>query len=154
MADTNKTIMSVVVSDQATKLSDFAIGDKQLIFAKDKRLIAVDFNGTRSFYNQIETLTTESERQTLETPVEGLFYFVLGTATLWTYNSGWICITTPPQEVIFIGNVLPEIGSENTLYTNKESKEISIWDVETQSYVVVANKMEEISEDDIDAWFN
>lgn len=154
MADMN-TILTVVVADVESKLSDFAIKDKQLIFLKEKRKIALDFNGKRTFYNQIEILQTDNERQTLKDPEVGLFYFVIGTATLWFYNSEWICITSPPQEIVFMGETLPELGSENTLYVNTEEKTISVWDVEKQSYDIVANKTEYefASEEEISSLF-
>lgn len=154
MADTSKPIMSVVVANQETKLSDFAIGDKQLIFIKDKRKIAIDFNGKRTFYNQIEILETDSERQTLENPQWGLFYFVLGTATLWTYTTEWVQITTPPKEIIFFGDTLPELGSENVLYINKTEKSISYWNPETSTYDVISGQVESITEEDILSLFN
>lgn len=154
MADANKTVMSVVITGQNSKLSDFAIGDRQLIFVSDKRKIALDFNGKRTFYNQIESLTTESERKALEDPVEGLFYFVQNPISLWVYtNAEWHNIATASNDAVFIGDLIPETGIENKLYVNKLNKEISIWDTESNDYIVVANKCEGMSESDIDALF-
>ena len=142
MADTIKSVLSLVVADQSSKLSNFAIGDKQIIFIQDKRKIALDYNGKRTFYNQIEILETENKRKELTDPVSGLFYFIIGTATLWFYDTKWICVTSPPQEIIFIGNTLPELGSENTIYVNKQkgNEGISVWDNDTQSYILIAKK--------------
>lgn len=126
MADNITPIMSVIVADQTTKLSDLVIGDRQLIFVKDRRKIAIDFNGKRTFYNQIEILDTESDRQAIEDPVWGLFYFVIGTATLWTYTTEWLPVTSSPQEIVFIGETLPELGSENTLYVDRTNKNVSV----------------------------
>ena len=156
MADEIKSILSLVVADQSSKLSDFAIGDKQIIFLQDKRKIALDYKGKRTFYNHIEILQTENERQELEDPTTGLFYFVIGTATLWFCDTTWICVTSPPQEIVFIGTSFPALGSENTLYVNKEegNKSIAVWDKDTQSYVVVAEKVETIGASDIDALFD
>ena len=77
MADV-KSILNLVVADQSSKLSDFAIGHQQIIFLQDKRKIALDYNGKRTFYNQIEILQTEAERKELTDPSQGLFYFVIG----------------------------------------------------------------------------
>lgn len=153
MADTNQTILSVVATT-GTKLPDLAIKNGQLIFARDKQLIALDYNGKRTFYNQINILQTDEERQGLLAPVSGLFYFVVGTAVLWTYdNAKWISVTTPPSEIIFIGTSLPELGSENKLYVNKDEKTISVWDNETQKYVCVSDTTEAATEEDILALF-
>lgn len=154
MADI-KSILNLVVTDQTSKLSDFAIGDKQIIFIQDRRKIALDYNGKRTFYNQIEILQTESERQELIAPENGAFYFVIGTASLWFYKNEWTCITSPPQEIVFIGEILPELGSENTLYvSNEENNEhISIWDKTTQRYITVADKTQSISEEEINSLF-
>lgn len=154
MADT-KTILNLVVADKSSKLSDFAIGHQQIIFLQDKRKIALDYNGKRTFYNQVEILTTDIEREELETPENGVFYFVIGKAMLWFYDSSWIPITTPPQEIVCIGTELPELGSENTLYVNKASgsESISVWDNESQSYKYIAGKAKAISASKIDALF-
>lgn len=148
MADTITPILSVVATS-ASKISDLSIKNGQLVFVKDKQYIALDIDNKRVFYNQIISLKTEEERQGILAPIKGLFYFVVSTAVLWTYEEGWIQITTPPSEVVFIGVELPELGSANTLYVNKQDKEISIWNDELKSYVVVADKMEEITTDEI-----
>lgn len=153
MADT-KTILNLVVADQSSKLSDFSIGHQQIIFLQDKRVLALDYNGKRTFYNQIEILTTDVERQALESPLQDIFYFVIGTASLWFYDSDWIRITEPPKEILFIGDTLPEFGSENVLYVDKDDKEISIWDEKTNQYIPVANYTQEVSNEDIENLFN
>ena len=135
MADT-KTILNLVVADKKSKLSDFAIGHQQIIFLQDKRLIALDYNGKRTFYNQVEILATDSEREELIDPSQ-------------------IPVTTPPQEIVCIGTELPELGSENTLYVNKASgkESISVWDKESQSYKYIAGKAKAISSSKIDELF-
>ncbi len=153
MADENKQILSVVAAP-ASKLSDIGIKNAQLIFVKDKPIIALDLGGKRIFYNQIVELQTESDRQALLAPVNQTYYFVVGTAVLWTYNNGWIQITTPPQDIVFIGDVLPELGSENTLYVNKTDKNISYWDKGSQSYKIVGERTAEITVEAINALFN
>lgn len=151
MADsTVKTVLSICATT-GSRLSDLVIKDGQLIFVRDKHRIAFDFNGKRVFYNQIEEIATDEEREGIE-PEEGLFYFVIDTAVLWTYRGKWIQLTTPPQDVLFIGVELPELGSKNTLYVNKNGG-ISIWDDDSLGYITVANKSGAISEDEIAALF-
>ena len=176
MAET-KSILNLVVADQSSKLSDFAIGHQQIIFLQDKRKIALDYNGKRTFYNHIEILETDAERKELADPIQGIFYFVIGTATLWFYDATWISVTTPPQEIVcigvefpelgsentlyvnkkigFIGDVLPEIGIENTLYINKEENNeyVAIWDNENKRYRTIAKNHDVISEEDIASLF-
>ena len=148
MADTITPILSVVATS-ASRLSDLSIKDGQLVFVKDKQYIALDIDNKRVFYNQIISLKTDEERQSILAPIKGLFYFVISTAVLWTYEDSWIQITTQPNEVVFIGVELPELGAANTLYVNKQNKEISVWDDNMKSYVVVADKMDEITEEEI-----
>lgn len=151
MADlTAKNVLSICATT-GSRLSDLVIKDGQLIFVRDKHRIAFDFKGKRTFYNQIEEVATEEERVGL-VPEEGLFYFVIDTAVLWTYRNGWIQLTTPPQEILFIGVELPELGSNNTLYVDKTGG-ISVWDDDTRKYVTVADKSAAISEEEIAALF-
>ena len=156
MADVEKQITKLIVVDQASKLSDLAIGHQQIIFIEDKRKIALDFDGKRIFYNHVEVLQTENERKELTTPESGLFYFVVSTATIWFYDKKWIRVTAPPEEIVFIGTSLPELGSENTLYVNKKTGEegIFVWDGETQSYKIITEKVKAISSSKIGALFN
>lgn len=153
MADlTTKPVLSACAT-VGSKLPDLVIKNGQLIFVQDKHKIALDFGGKRVFYNQIEELATEGARTSMLAPVAGLFYFVIETAVLWTYRDKWIQITTPPKEVIFYGTELPEFGVAKTLYVDTGRKEISVWDEETEVYVVVADKTKELTADDIDALF-
>lgn len=153
MADMTKKVFSAIVTT-SDRLVDLTIKDGQLIFIQNKHKIAFDFDGKRKFYNQIEILQTEQERQLLEEPIDGFFYFVINTAVLWTYQNGWIQITSNPDEVIFIGTSLPEFGTEKTLYINKQDKCISVWDVESKSYVTIADKTNAITTEEINDLFN
>lgn len=153
MAETTiKPILSLCATT-ADKLPDIAIKNAQLIFVQDKHKIAFDFNGIRKFYNQIEEINTESDRLAVTQPVTGLFYFVIETAVLWTYQEDWIQITSSPKEVIFIGTEIPELGSANKLYVNTTVKEISVWDDNLKQYIIVADKISEISEVEIASLF-
>ena len=153
MADiATKTVLSVCATT-ISRLPELVIKNGQLIFIQDKHRIAFDFGGKRTFYNQIEELATDEERIALTEPVSGSYYFVINTAVFWTYQDRWIPLTTSPEEIVFIGTQLPELGSAKKIYVNKENKEISVWNNETNEYVIVADKTSEISEDDISLLF-
>lgn len=84
-------IMKFLITTNS-KLSDLPITNGTLIFVKDKQLIAFDYDGKRIFFKQIMELSTETERQSLLTPINGLYYFVEDTQVLWAYQNGWINI--------------------------------------------------------------
>ena len=153
MADSSTNTVLSVYATVGSKLSDLVIKDGQLIFVHDKHKIALDVGGKRTFYNQIEELTTEHARTSLLAPVTGLFYFVIETAVLWRYQDGWVQITTPPKEVVFFGTELPELGVAKTLYVDTANKQISVWDENKSQYVVVADKAEEMTAEDVNALF-
>lgn len=150
MADTNNT--SSILSVYATKgerVKDLPIKNGNLIFVQDKHRIALDFDDKRVFYNEIVEISTEAERTAILAPVSGLYYFVIETAVLWTYRSGWVQITSKPEEIVSIGITLPELGNSRTLYVNKAEKSISVWDDETGEYVVVSDCTMDATEQDI-----
>lgn len=153
MADTEiRTALSVCATN-SSRLPDLAIKNGQLIFIQDKSLIAFDFGNKRRFYNQINEFNTDSERTSLENPVNGSYYFVIETAVLWTYQDRWIQLTTKPEEIIFIGAEIPKLGSANKLYVNKTDKEISVWDTGKNEYIKVANATYAIETSEIDSLF-
>ena len=155
MADTTtKNIMSLIATT-SSKIRDLVIKDGQLIFLQDLGRIAFDFKGKRVFYNQIVELDTEAERLTLENPLDG-YYFIIDSACLWMYKNGWIQITEKPNEVVFVGVEPPQLGSANKIYVNttEGSENISVWDEELGCYVVVADKTQSITVEDVIALFN
>ena len=152
MADvTTKPVMSLVATS-SSRVRDLVIKDGQLIFVQDLGRIAFDFKGKRVFYNQIVELETEEKRLALDSPLSG-YYFVVSEAVLWFYQDGWTQITSKPQEVIFIGVELPELGQANKLYVDIDDREISVWNEETGEYVAVANYTQEVSNKDIEDLF-
>ena len=155
MANTTARKTLSVCATTGSHLPDISIKDGQLIFVQDLHRIAFDFNGKRVFYNQIEEIESEQERVTFASPESGQFYFVIETAVLWTYRDGWIALNSSPEDVLFIGVEMPELGSSKKLYVNKKNKEISIWDENSEGYLVVANKSEikSITNEDIDSLF-
>ena len=148
MADTTtKSVMSLVATS-SFRIRDLVIKDGQLIFIQDLGRIAFDFKGKRVFYNQIAELDSEADRLALEEPLDG-YYFVLDSACLWMYKSGWIQITDKPQEIVFIGIELPQLGQQGKLYVDTDDREISVWDEETDSYIAVANYCDSISVEEV-----
>ena len=137
--------MISVIGTVASRLPDLSIKDGQLIFVKDKKKIALDLGGKRTFYNEIEVFESDQDRQDLSAPVNGCFYFVIKTAVLWFYQDKWIQLTTPPEQILFIGTELPELGVENKLYVNKEQKNIKIWDDTLKAFVIVGEAIRGIS---------
>lgn len=153
MADTNtKSVMSLIATT-SSRIRDLIIKDGQLIFIQDLGRIAFDFKGKRVFYNQIVELETEAERLALESPLDG-YYFVIDSACLWFYQSGWIQITEKPQEILFIGTELPQLGQQDKLYIDTDDREISVWDEETDTYITVSNYTAEVTSADIESLFD
>ena len=163
MADTVNSAQLSVIATTSSRLSDLVIKNGQLIFVQDKCRIALDFNGKRTFYNQITELDTDYDRASLSSPLNG-YYFIIETAVLLSYQNEWIQLTSQPEEVIFIGTELPELGQakEKILYVDKTNKEISVYDKDADAYIVVADKtdiadvdvsIETVTQDDIDSLF-
>ena len=142
-----------LIATNSSRVRDLVIKNGQLIFIQDLGRIALDFNGIRTFYNQIVELNTEEERLALESPLNG-YYFVVDEACLWFYNGEWVQITHKPEEVIFIGVELPQLGQKNKLYVDIDDQEISVWNEETKQYVVVSNYTKDATEDDIEDLFD
>lgn len=157
MADTTtKSIMSLVATS-SSRIRDLIIKDGQLIFVQDLGRIAFDYKGKRVFYNQIVELETEAERLALEDPLNG-YYFVIDEAVLWFYNESekeWIQITDKPKDIVFVGIDLPQLGQANKIYANttEGAENISVWDEESDKYVVVADKTQSMTVEDVVALF-
>lgn len=155
MADTTTKSVLKLVATTSSKIRDLVISDGQLIFVQDLGRIALDFKGKRVFYNQIVELETEADRLALENPLNG-YYFVIDKACLWFYKDEWIQITEEPQEVVFVGVELPELGQANKIYANttEGAENISVWSEELGAYVVVADKTQEVTTEDILSLFD
>ena len=143
-----------VIATTGKKVSDLAIKNGQMLFIQDKQRIALDYNGKRVFYNEINVLKTEEERLNLAAPIDGCFYFVIETAVMWYFDTDWVASTSSPQEVLFIGTSLPELGIKSKLYVDTTQKNISIWNPERNEYEVIAEKIEPISDEEINKIFN
>lgn len=112
MADSSVTTVLSACATVNSKMSDLPLKDGQLIFIQDKQTIALDFGGKRKFYKQIEELATEEARTSMLAPVAGLYYFVVETAVLWTYQNGWVQITTSPKEISNIEKAAKDYADE------------------------------------------
>lgn len=154
MADTTKSVLKLVATT-SSKIRDLVIENGQLIFLQDIGRIALDFKDKRVFYNQIVELGTETERLALENPLSG-YYFVISSGCLWHYNAEWTPITGMPEQVVFMGVELPELGSANKIYANttEGAENISVWSEELGAYVVVADKTQSMTIDEVVALFN
>lgn len=157
MADTTTKQVLSVVATTSERIKDLVIKNGQLIFLQDIGRIAFDFKDKRKFYNQIEELDTEKARQELESPVNGVYYFIIETAILWTYrNNAWVQITSKPNEIVFVGLEFPQLGVEQTIYVNttEGNEHIAIWDDEIDDYKIVADTTQSISSEEVIALFD
>lgn len=158
MADSilNTSPILSVCATTGERVKELPIQNGQLIFVQDKHRIALDFNGKRKFYNQIEELNTEHERTSLLAPISGMYYFIIETAVLWTYRGGWVQITTKPEDIVFIGTDMPELGKPHTIYANttEGNENISVWDEGSSSYKIVADKTQSVTSEEVIALFN
>ena len=148
-----KSVLSLVATT-SSRVKDLVIKDGQLIFIHDRGRIAFDYKGKRTFYNQVEELETDLQRQTLQDPISGRYYFVIDTAVFWRYQDGeWFPLTKRPEEIVFIGAELPELGVQKTLYVDTENRTISVWKEDNTGYQIVSEKTRAISDEKIVALF-
>lgn len=154
MADSKQNPAAIlsVIATKSDRLRDLLIKNGQLIFIQDRNRIAFDWGGKRSFYNSLEILETEAERVAIVRPVDG-YYFVIDSAVLWRYDNGWTQVTSKPDEVLFIGVELPELGKANKLYVNKKEQSISVWNEDTDSYLRVGEVASSVDFSSIEALF-
>lgn len=144
-----------IIATTSDRVKELPIKNGQMIFVQNMGRIALDFKDTRKFYNQIIELETEAERLSLTSPSSS-YYFVIDSAILWFYKDGWIQITGKPEEIVFIGtDNIPELGQEKKLYVNKTSgnENISVWDDSLNDYIVVSDKTQEVTNEDIENLF-
>lgn len=141
---------TTVVGTTSDKLVDIGIKDNQIIYIEDKNIIALDIGETRKFLNQIIVFDTDDDRLSCDS-ISNCLCFVKSTAILWFYiNNEWVQITSNPEDIIFIGDVLPELGVKDKLYISKNKHNISVWSEEDGKYVCVGNETSSIPLKDID----
>ena len=155
---TNADVYTTIVATTTERVRELPIKDGQIIFARDEKYgfhrIAMDFKGNRTFYNQITVLESEYERLAIDSPTIG-YYFVIGSGIFWRYEDDWIQITEKPENTLFIGVELPELGQakEDVLYVNKVEREIAVFDSASNEYIVVSDYTREVTSDDINNLF-
>lgn len=152
----NEKQMMSIRATTSERISDLVIKNGQLIFIYDVGRIALDYNGKRTFYNQIIELDAEQDRLNLTDPTNGKYYFVIETMEFWRYYNGWNLLTKSNDDVVVIADEFPALGQKKTLYVNstENNEHISIWSDEKQDYTVVADKTHTISVSDIEALFS
>lgn len=126
MADSASSSVLSTIATVNSKLSDLEVKNGQLIFVQDKNTIALDFGGKRRFYKQIEELSTEDSRASLLAPVTGQYYFVVETGVMWTYQNGWVQITTTPSDVKnYADSVASTAASDAQAYADEIGKRVT-----------------------------
>ena len=137
MAQTS-TPQSFIITTK-DKLSSLNVKNGQMIFVKDKGKIYYDWDNKRLAYHDIIELSTNSEREDLESPVNNKCYLVEEDHTLWQYRSdSWFKLTNEPN-VVFAPSPLelPSIGGkENVLYI--ADKKLYIYNKELSSFEEIA----------------
>lgn len=126
------------IATTSDKISSIELKIGQIIFSTDDRVIYLDTDKRTSFQN-ILTIATEEERNSLTSPVNG-FYYVEESTVLWRYaNNTWQQLTGKAQEkeVIFLPRAeFPAEGTENILYVDEEK--IYQWKSSTGEYVALS----------------
>lgn len=140
-------------STTSEKVKDLPIKNGQMILVKDKCKIAMDIDDTRKFYNEITILKTDNDRTSLNAPINGAFYFVSQTSVLWHFDSKWIQVTVPSEDIVYWGDELPNSGKDEVLYINKKDKSISYWDSSSNDYITIAERFVPITDEDINQLF-
>lgn len=143
--------ISKFIATTGKRVSDLSVDNGQMIFIQDSKTIALDFNDKRVYYNGINILETEEERINLTVPLNGSFYFVVETTTLWYFRQRWIQSTSTSDSTVFIGSSLPSQGSNNQLYVDTTNKNISIWDID--HYESISEKLDPVTDEDINNLF-
>lgn len=89
------TIRLSAWSTVKSKLGSLPVVDGQMIFVRDARYIAFDFDGQRKLYKETVELATDQDRQSILAPIAGSFYYVAETNALWAYQAskGWVQVT-------------------------------------------------------------
>lgn len=100
------------LSTTASKIDELPIVDGQFILIKDINTIAVDMNDKRTKYEQIITLASDSDRSSILAPVNGVFYFVVETNSLWKYDQEWKMICSAQS-------LVPAGGSSGQVLTKQ-----------------------------------
>lgn len=136
--------MSAIVKFYHTtqsKLAQLPVSDGNLVFVTDTKKMYLDINGNRLGYQDIQVLSTETDRTSILAPIEG-FYYVEETNILWRYKEGWKKVTPDNLSPLFFGAYedFPPTGNSNVLYISDDAT--YKWDSLTSTYICVSNKTE------------
>lgn len=136
--------MSAIVKFYHTtqsKLAQLPVSDGNLIFVTDTKKMYLDINGNRLGYQDIQVLSTETDRTSILAPIEG-FYYIEETNILWRYKEGWKKVTPDNLSPLFFGAYedFPPTGNSNVLYISDDAT--YKWDSLTSTYICVSNKTE------------
>ena len=139
-----------VIGTTGERVRELPISDGQLVFIHNRNRIAFDFKGKRTFYNQVEILSTESERASIVSPMDG-YYFCIDSAVFYEYANGeWNVRVRPADGAVIICDEYPELGQlSGKLYVNKKQREIAIWDEANNKYYAVSNHTQDATDEDI-----
>lgn len=122
---TSPPVLSTVVTANS-RLSELPLKEGQLIFVQDKNTIAFDYGGKRRLYKQIEELSTESSRTSILAPVTGQYYFVVETGVMWTYQDGWVQITSAPKDITdYADNAASTAAADAKAYADELGKRVT-----------------------------
>lgn len=140
-----------ILSSGINELSDIPVINGQLIFVKNRNIITLDMNSSRTFYRGINTIDSESELKSYERDSE--FVFVKESHNLYVYlDNNWIQLVDRDNAKLIKGE-RPLIGDAKGLYVDSSSQNISVWDEAKQKYVIVGEVIHPISLNTIDALF-
>lgn len=145
MAEAKSILSAVITTD--SRLSSLPLKESQLIFVKDTKIIALDFNGIRTIYSQIIKISNEVERESILAPVYGSYYFVEDSLCLWYYDGKWEQITSPPSDILYeLKNTtdLPSIGKALCLYVITSENKLYRWDDTDIKYYCVGSDYNDI----------
>lgn len=128
-------------------LPDIPIKNGQLIFIPNQKQIALDFNNTRTIYEELQILETEYERIQLVSPISA-FYFVKETAILYRYTDQWVQVTWPPQEIVVCKSSylqFPTVGNPNRIYIDISDNATFRWDDTSLKYYCIGRDYAKIT---------
>lgn len=76
----------------SAKLDNVPIINGRHIICIDNGLQFIDFNNKRILITSIITLEEDTDRTSVSSPINGKFYFINKTHSLWFYNDGWFLL--------------------------------------------------------------
>lgn len=123
-------------------LPQLPVKDGQLIFTTDGNTVALDFSGVRYYYQTIQTLASETNREAIAAPLSG-YYYVESSNVLWYYSSSWTRITPENIEPVIFGQTekdFPEEGKDGVLYV--ADKALYRYSKSDKKYLAVSNLTE------------